>query len=446
LTVDVSDRERMLLASHLFVKSYEGFVMLSPDLLDKIFHINPEPMSLTRLETGEYVAVNECFLLTFGYRRDEVIGKTAGDLGIWVDPERDRTQIVSHIREHGFASDCEAEFQTKAGESIRFYLGATRIEDDDGPLLLIVGRNITAIRNSEAALRSSEARHRRLIENLPLGVMIAQDGLIRYANPTSLDMIGYRLEEIADKPLLDMVVKADRQMVREFHSRRMQGDDSAFCYDLRVMRKGGEIAYWRLNSSSDLWNGTVASLVVCSDITQQKLAELRMTDLALYDQITGLPNRVLLADHARQAMAQVSKGFALIYLDLDGFKAVNDHYGHEVGDQVLKEVAKRLRSSIRETDLPARVGGDEFVVLLLNVDTCEMALQAAENLRLALNRPIRSAASEQRIGASLGISLYPVDSKDLDTLIKYADQAMYRAKRTGRNGVCCFADGRLQSD
>ncbi|MEJ2394679.1 MAG: PAS domain S-box protein, partial [Candidatus Thiodiazotropha sp.] len=127
--------------------------MLSPDLLDKIFHINPEPMTLTRLETGEYVAVNECFLMTFGYRRDEVIGKTAGDLGIWVDPERDRTQLVSQIREQGFASDCEVEFQTKTGESIRFYLGATRIEDDDGPLLLIVGRNITAIRNSEAALR-----------------------------------------------------------------------------------------------------------------------------------------------------------------------------------------------------------------------------------------------------------------------------------------------------
>jgi diguanylate cyclase (GGDEF)-like protein/PAS domain S-box-containing protein len=421
--------------------------MVSADLLARIFHINPEPMTLSRLDNGQYVEVNESFLKTFGYSRQEVIGHTAKELGIWESLERDRDQIVQQIRAHGFVSDFEATFLTKTGETIKFYLGATRIEGDERPLLLIVGRNITAIRNSEAALRLSEARFRGLIENLPLGVFIAQDGLIRYANAASIEMIEYRPEEILGQPFLQLVHEEDREMVAEFHRRRMQqGDDSDFCYDLRVTRKGGGVYYWRIHASANVWEGRVASLAVCSDITQQKLAERRMSDLALYDQITGLPNRMQLEDYAHQAVTLTSGGFAVIYLDLDRFKPVNDRFGHEIGDQVLKEVATRLRRSIRETDMAARIGGDEFAVLLQNVGSYGTAMRAAENIRLLLNRPILSTVSKHQIGASIGISLYPADGSSLDILLSRADEAMYRAKRAGRNCVCCYADDGAQRD
>ncbi len=421
--------------------------MVSPDLLASLFHINPEPMTLTRLDNGQYVAVNESFLKLFGYSRDEVIGHTAVELGVWVNLERDRNRVVQQIREQGYVSDMEAAFRTKTGKIIWFYLGATRIEGDDSPLLLIVGRDITAIRNSEAALRASEARFRGFIENLPLGVFIAQDGLIRYANPAILGMIDYTLEEVLGQPFLQLVHPEDREMVMEFHRRRMQGDDSLFCYDVRILRKGGGISFWQVDASLDSWDGRVASLAVCADITQRKLAEQQMTDLALHDQVTGLPNRMQLVDHAHQAMASMSKGFAIIYLDLDGFKRVNDRFGHEAGDQVLREVAARLRGSIREADIAARIGGDEFVVLLQSVSSYGMAMRVAENIRLILKRPIRCKASQHRISASIGISLYPSDGENLDLLLHHADEAMYLAKHGGGNRVCCYADdGSLTAD
>ncbi|MEJ2590503.1 MAG: diguanylate cyclase [Candidatus Thiodiazotropha sp.] len=416
----------------------DDFDKLSPDLLDRIFRINPEPMSLSRLDNGMYVDVNDSFLKTFGYARREVIGHTAQEIGIWQDREGDRGRIVRQIHERGYASDIEAVFRTRAGDEIRFLLGATRIEGEAGPLLLIVGRNITSLRASEAALRQSEARFRGLVEHLPLGVLIAQDGIIRYANPASLEMIDYTLDEVLGEPFLRMVHEADREMLMTFHQRRMQGDESDFCYDLRVLRKGGEICYWRVHASADTWEGRTAGLVVCADVTQQKLSELRMTDLALHDQITGLPNRTLLADHARQAMTLAARGFAIIYLDLDGFKSVNDRFGHEIGDLVLKEVARRLTSSTRETDTAARIGGDEFVVLIRDMDNCRKAMQVAEHIRLVINRPIHTDVLEHRVGASIGISLYPADGNSLELLMRRADEAMYRAKRSGRNRVCCY--------
>ncbi len=420
--------------------------MLSPDLLARIFHINPEPMTLTRIEDGRYVEVNESFLRVFGYRREEVIGRTATELGIWDNPDRDRALIVQQIQSRGYASDIEADFRTRSGGKVRFYLGATRIEDDNGALLLIVGRDITAIRNSEEALRQSEARFRGLIEHLPLGVIIAQDGMIRYANPASLEMIDYRLGEVLGQSFVQMVHPDDRDKVIAFHQRRMQGDETDFCYDLRVLRKRGEVCHWRVHASLSSWDGRVASLAVCADVTQQKLDELRMTDLALHDHLTGLPNRILLADHVRQAMTHAARGFAIVYLDLDGFKTVNDNCGHDEGDQVLQEVAQRLRHCIRESDMATRVGGDEFVVLVRNVDSCQTALRVAENIRLILNRPFHSKLAEHQIGASIGISLYPADGNHLEELLQHADQAMYRAKRRGRNCVCCYAEEQSEVD
>jgi diguanylate cyclase (GGDEF)-like protein/PAS domain S-box-containing protein len=420
--------------------------MSQVDLLESIFRINPEPMTLSRLADGSYVDVNTAFLHTFGYDREEVIGRTADDLGIWQDAQCDRVHIVELIKQQGFVLDYEAAFKTKSREVLHFLLGVSKIDAEGGPYILIVGRNITEIRHSEAVLRESEARYRGFIENLPLGVMIAQDGFIRYVNPICQALIGYEAAELIGRSFLPLVDEADREMLAEFHRKRMQGDDAPSCYDLRMRRKGGMLTYWRVHASSILWQGRIAGLIAFSDITAQKMAHERMTDLALHDSVTGLPNRTLLADHAQRAMALKSKGFAIIYLDLDGFKAINDQFGHDAGDQVLKEVAKRLHRSIRETDTAARVGGDEFVLLVRDIGCYTTAAQVAENVRFAISSPILSNASEHRISASIGVSLYPVDGKGLELLISRADEAMYRAKRSGRNQVCCYGSGDARGD
>ncbi len=413
-------------------------------LLHQVFQINPEPMALSRLDDGRYIDVNLAFLRVFGYSREEVIGRTAQELGIWENAERDREPIVNQVQCQGYALDCEAAFITKGGTALQFLLGASRIDGEGGPLLLIVGRNVTELRSAEQALRDSEARYRSLTENLPLGIMIAQDDVIRYANPASLALLGYELNELIGQSFLPLIEPADRALLLEQYRSRMAGDDASTCYDLRVVRKDGVLRYGRIHSSMVTWEGRRAGLVAFSDITTQKLTEQKITEMALHDVITGLPNRMLLADRAHQAIVAATRrhsGIALLYLDLDGFKAVNDNWGHEAGDEVLRQVGERLCGNIRETDTAARVGGDEFVVLVQEVADYGRVQPIAEKLMSAINRPIRSAAGEHQIGVSIGIAMFPNDGIDLDCLMRSADKAMYRAKHSGRNSVRCYRGG-----
>lgn len=417
--------------------------MLPGDILLKLFHVNPEPMVLSRMADGLYVEANAAFLRIFGYTREEVVGHTARELGIWEDIRGDRDPLVSRLQAQGYAMELEAGFRTRSGESVRFLLGATCIEGDGGPFILMVGRDVTAIRRSEQALRDSEALHRSFVENLPLGIMIAQDGLIRFANPMTQELLGYGREELLDRPFQPLIDQADQPMLAEYHRQRMAGNDAPACYDLGMLPKGGGRRFYRVHASTIMWEGRRAGLIAFSDITDQKREHQRVTDLALHDTVTGLPNRLLLADRAAQAMAAARRlgiGLALIYLDLDGFKAVNDRHGHDTGDLVLREVARRLAQLSRESDTSARVGGDEFALLISNVDHYDIARQVAGKLLAAISQPIPTPAGEQWVGASMGISLFPGDGANLEALIQRADEAMYQAKRGGRNRICCAGE------
>jgi diguanylate cyclase (GGDEF)-like protein len=164
--------------------------------------------------------------------------------------------------------------------------------------------------------------------------------------------------------------------------------------------------------------------------------------LAEHDKLTSLPNRLLLEDRLNQALGLAKrndKKFALLYVDIDQFKKINDTLGHDAGDVMLKETAKRLLSCIRETDTASRVGGDEFVVLLYDVENSEVAGHIAENILIALSKDIPFAGQILKTSASIGISLYPEHGQDIDTLQKHADIAMYIAKSNGRNQVRLFA-------
>lgn len=418
--------------------------MLHGEILEAIFHINPEPMTLSRLADGRYVDVNAAFLRVFGYTREEVIGHTARELEIWTNMERDRGRLVEQINERGYIRDWEVTFLTKAGDAVDFLLGGAKIEAAGGPYLLLVGNNVTALRRSEAALRKSEAEHRGFLENLPLGVVIAQDGVVRYANAACLEMISYDRDEVIGRSFLPMVDEADRDMLAELHRQRMAGDDAPACYDLRMTRKDGSPVVWRVHASTVTWEGRPAGLIAFSEVTSQVQAQQRVTELALHDNVTGLPNRLLLSDRARQAIAAARRqqgGFALIYLDLDGFKSINHTLGHNAGDRALKTIARRLLDCMRDSDTAARVGGDEFVVLLPGIADRETAVPLAEKLLHAINQPINVAGGGQRLGASLGIGIFPADGADLDRLMHNADKAMYRAKSAGGNCIRCADAG-----
>lgn len=177
------------------------------------------------------------------------------------------------------------------------------------------------------------------------------------------------------------------------------------------------------------------------DITARKAIEERIHHLAQHDPLTGLPNRLLFSDRLQQALTSAKRQkshLAVMFLDLDNFKPVNDTFGHDVGDVLLQQAALRIRGNIRELDTVARIGGDEFVVLLPIIETEQDALPVAEKIRNALSLPFNVAGHELSISSSIGIAVYPEHGVNEIELSKHADTAMYRSKQAGRNTVTLF--------
>jgi diguanylate cyclase (GGDEF)-like protein len=172
------------------------------------------------------------------------------------------------------------------------------------------------------------------------------------------------------------------------------------------------------------------------------VANQELSNLALRDTLTGLPNRKLLADRVPLALAAALRDkaqLALLFIDLDEFKPVNDTYGHDVGDQLLKDVAKRIEACVRASDTVARFGGDEFIVLLPFIDSSADALSAAEKIRLAISAPFQLVGQSLHVSTSIGIATFPDHGTDEATLLKHADMAMYQAKSDGRNLVRVYS-------
>lgn len=227
---------------------------------------------------------------------------------------------------------------------------------------------------------------------------------------------------------------------REFYQAVWQAIEASGYWngELWNRKKNGEVYAVLLNISAvKNTAGKITHFVgISSDITYLKQHQQELQRIAQHDALTGLPNRMLLADRMQQALAQARREKHLLgvcYLDLDGFKIINDSLGHEAGDQVLIEVAKRIGDNIRGGDTVARLGGDEFVVLLYGLDEMEDYTSMLDRLLLAIARPISLNQKEICVGASIGVSIFPSNSEDPDTLLRQADQAMYVAKQSGRN-------------
>jgi len=262
-------------------------------------------------------------------------------------------------------------------------------------------------------------------------------------NPAFSDITGYRREEVLGKN--PRILSSGKHRSQFYTDMWQQIDNNGHWQgEIWNRKKSGEI-YAELLTISALENRhkeVINYVGVFSDITSSKRQEEELKILAHYDVLTGLPNRVLFNDRFQQALAHSKRSESLLavcFLDLDNFKPINDNFGHEEGDKLLIEVARRIKTCIREEDTVSRQGGDEFTLLLNDITSFSQCEQTMKRVHKALSQPYLIGDNSHRVTASSGITISPLDEGDIDTLLRHADQAMYEAKQTGRNRYKVFS-------
>ena len=296
---------------------------------------------------------------------------------------------------------------------------------------------------AEIALFEEKKRVEVTLHSIGDGVLaIDTNGRITYLNPIAEDMCGWRADEALGRPVGEVLRIVDQQTDEERPNplllAALENRTVGMTSNSALVRRDGYRAPIEDSAAPihDHDGRVIGSVMVFHDVSESRAMAMKMSHLAQHDSLTDLPNRVLLQDRLVQALARAERAgqtLALLYMDLDGFKNINDSLGHEVGDLMLQEVAQRLQHCVREMDTVSRQGGDEFVILLPAIRDPSDAARVAENILQAVRRPFRIAGTEYNITLSIGTSVYPHDSSDPGVLLKYADAAMYQAKRQGRN-------------
>ncbi len=293
-------------------------------------------------------------------------------------------------------------------------------------------------------MRESEERFRLLYEQAPMPYQsLDEGGHFLEVNQAFLDMFGYAREEVLGRWTGDFMDAESRERFRESFS-QFRAEGSVQGAEFTMMKKDGEPIVVAINRQigRDASGQFKQSHCILHDITERKEADRRIRQLAFFDTLTGLPNRTLLQDRLDQALVQAGRDkqqVAVLFLDLDHFKSVNDTFGHGVGDLLLQNIAVRLRDCVRRADTVARLGGDEFVIVMAALQDIQSVTRVARKILDSLAGPVRLGGHEIYSTVSIGIAIYPGDSEDADLLLKSADTAMYKAKEQGRNTFQFYA-------
>ncbi|MES2151965.1 MAG: EAL domain-containing protein [Pseudomonadota bacterium] len=293
-----------------------------------------------------------------------------------------------------------------------------------------------------AALERSEERFRRIVHTAQEGIWeIDARSHTTFVNPKMAAMLSYSIEEMLDKPLAAFMDEEGRAILEGNLERRQQGIAERHEFKF-VDREGRDV--WTTMATNPIFDAAgdyLGALALVTDISDRKVSSERIWRQANYDELTGLPNRHMFLDRLRLETRKADRSaafLALLFIDLDRFKEVNDRLGHGMGDVVLKETARRIGNCVRSSDTLARLGGDEFTVLLAGIDHVGSVERIAQSIITALAQPFELGSERVFISASIGISLYPPDARNEADLLANADQAMYASKSGGRNRFSYF--------
>jgi diguanylate cyclase (GGDEF)-like protein/PAS domain S-box-containing protein len=350
----------------------------------------------------------------------------------------------------GTRVDVEFRMRRRDGREIWVRDKETVIRDADGAPRFSQGVlvDVTPTRATESELSDERHRAQRYLDIAgALIVILDADARITLLNRAGAELLGYDEGELIGRDWYEAVVPERlREAGRAGYLEAMAGVTDDAVHESVVVTKGGEerTIAWRDAVVRDPDGHVTAMMSSGVDLTERRAAEEQIAYLAYHDPLTGLPNRALLQEHLDLALARGRRqgdAVGLLYLDLDGFKLVNDSLGHPAGDELLCHVTMRLSERRRGMDLLARQGGDEFLLLLADLgrqDAEAHARRVADDLLQALAEPFSISGAEFHIGASIGVSLFPRDADGADELLRHADAAMYAAKAAGRNGVTVY--------
>lgn len=402
------------------------------------FNSTGEPI-FVKDENFKFILVNDAFCSFFGLTRKQIIGSTLAEK--FPPSEMEGFFAVDRkVLEKGEEILTEETLSPSGLQIKRVLTRKNRFVDPKGNYFLVgVIHDITERKQIEEKLKRSASVFTHAHE----GIMITDaKATITEVNDAFSRTTGYRPKEVLGKN--PRILQSNRQSP-EFYAEMWEKllAQGYWHGEIWNRRKNGEIYPEMLTISAvKSAEGLVQHYVSLStDITPIKAYQDQLEHIAHYDALTNLPNRVLLADRLGHAMVQChrhNKSLAVAFMDLDGFKNVNDNYGHNVGDELLITLSQRMKKALREGDTLARIGGDEFIAVMVDLENIENSQPVLKRLLKAAADPVTQGDAETKVSVSIGVTFYPQDSVDSDQLIRHADQAMYLAKQEGKNRYHLF--------
>jgi len=409
-------------------KSEERLRRITDNMMDLVVQVDLEA-------TVEFVSPSVKRLLDYEIR--ESVGQKILD---FVHPD-DRERAVAGIRRLDLRGEhrMEVRVRHRDGRFLWFeVIGKTMLDEEGRVAGSVLGcRDITDRKKIEESLRQSEERYRTILDNIADGYFETDlKGNLTFASEPSGKIVKAAWEEMEGVNFRQYTPQEDWPKIYENFFRVYSTGEHLKGLDWNVVRPDGSRVHIEASVSlvRDAEGRPAGFRGIVRDITERKQAEKKVQWLAYHDPLTGLPNRALFYDRAAMTIAQAKRKesrFAILLLDLDKFKLVNDSFGHDVGDQVLIGIADRLRKNVRDVDTVARIGGDEFAAVLPEISGEADVEFVRERIVNAFKTPITAGGNAIVISFSVGVAIYPEDGRDIDTLFRSADQSMYRVKRRG---------------
>jgi diguanylate cyclase (GGDEF)-like protein/PAS domain S-box-containing protein len=421
---DISERIRLETTATV----YEAIVQSSDDAI------------IGKTLDGIITSWNQAAEVMFGYTAAEIVGQPITTI-MPVDRRHEMVDILEKIRRGERIAHFETLRLTKSGEILDVSVTISPIIDRDGRVIGAskIARDITQSKNAFTRLQLTSNVFTHTSEAI---VITDPSGCILEVNAAFTQITGYSYGDVVGRP--PTMFRSSRQGPEVYANLIQTLKAEGHCQGEIWSRRKDGVAYAGLLTVSavrDQHNQLKNYVALFADITPLREHQERLEHVAHYDPLTNLPNRLLLADRLQQAMVMGKRhrqSLAVLYLDLDGFKAVNDGHGHNVGDDLLIAISQRMKAVLRESDTLARMGGDEFVVVQVDVMNSEDCFRLADRILQACAAPVLMDGALLQVSASIGVTIYPADDVSADQLMRHADQAMYEAKQAGKNRYHLF--------